>query len=786
MHVWRSRMLVIRRLPALCLHFRSTVACWLHRRAEREGVEAEAKMVLADWLRFVHVEQGDTDDVVAEAQYNEIVMRRRLDGAKTSEIAKLPARAKWGQAVLARRKLKSTSEAGGEGITCLEFQQLLLSPANSAVCPVRSGLAEGELDRPMGEYWVATSHNTYAEADQLAGTSSDAMYRRLLLAGCRCIEIDCWDGENNEPDVTHGRTLCTRVRLALVLKAVGETAFVNSALPVCISLEVHCSLPQQKRIAQLLEEHLGDMLLRASEIPFPPDVSFSPAQLQRRFLIKGKVEPLAHETPSKPVRRRSLASFGGIANPSSDGASEAAAPAAASTEAMRRATKQAEKREEELAAQQAEEDAYEDEEGYELYESRLQSSLRAPPALANSPLAALPRSSPKSSPRRRAAWHGSVAVACARPSGAAAGASSGGASRAVRDRPQEAAFGATLFATRIPSNPRREKPGTLSKLLPRRSLGRSSRGSSREALPTSAPSKPAEELGSAYEHPPSLTQMGSSSRNSRSCFARTEGTTELAKPAKPKGRPVDPSLVPLITLRSSSVEKFLSLATVAWPHPITSIEERKLESFANDATALHGIQAITSRRLCRAFPRGSRADSSNMDPLAAWRTGASMIALNLQTNDLPTQLHHALFALGGGLGYVLKPAEMREAPARWPPPRQHLTRVSVRLVSLHLLPTRMENRPRLHAGAHTACHEHVPHLSSRTPQPTKAGTVSSPSIQLELHPIGGYCCISSELPPPEHAGRKFETGEVFGNGLNPQFDRVAHCLALEPRETILR
>ena len=33
------------------------------------------------------------------------------------------------------------------------------------------------------------------------------------------------------------------------------------------------------------------------------------------------------------------------------------------------------------------------------------------------------------------------------------------------------------------------------------------------------------------------------------------------------------------------------------------------------------------------------------------------MALNLQTNDLPTQLHHALFE--GSQGYVLKPLGMR-------------------------------------------------------------------------------------------------------------------------------
>ncbi|KOO23243.1 phosphoinositide-specific phospholipase c [Chrysochromulina tobinii] len=49
-----------------------------------------------------------------------------------------------------------------------------------------------------------------------------------------------------------------------------------------------------------------------------------------------------------------------------------------------------------------------------------------------------------------------------------------------------------------------------------------------------------------------------------------------------------------------------------------------------------------------------------MDPLLSWRAGVQLVALNLQTVDLPTQLHYALFERGGGFGYVLKPAEMRE------------------------------------------------------------------------------------------------------------------------------
>jgi hypothetical protein len=41
----------------------------------------------------------------------------------------------------------------------------------------------------------------------------------------------------------------------------------------------------------------------------------------------------------------------------------------------------------------------------------------------------------------------------------------------------------------------------------------------------------------------------------------------------------------------------------------------------------------------RSFPMGLRTDSSNMDPMKSWRAGLQMAALNLQTNDVPAQLH---------------------------------------------------------------------------------------------------------------------------------------------------
>ncbi|NXV41641.1 PLCH2 phosphodiesterase, partial [Uria aalge] len=170
------------------------------------------------------------------------------------------------------------------------FTNYMRSPSGDIFNPEHYQVNQ-DMSYPLSHYFITSSHNTYLMGDQLMSQSRVDMYAWVLQSGCRCVEVDCWDGPDGEPIVHHGYTLTSKILFKDVIETINKYAFIKNEYPVILSIENHCSVIQQKKMAQYLTEILGDKLDLSSVHNDDSTKLPSPASLKGKILVKGKKLP---------------------------------------------------------------------------------------------------------------------------------------------------------------------------------------------------------------------------------------------------------------------------------------------------------------------------------------------------------------------------------------------------------------------------------------------------------------------------------------------------------------
>ena len=197
----------------------------------------------------------------------------------------------------------TTHEAFNESLLQMDFAAFshFLSSTHNSILSLQA--PQKPLDRPLNEYFISSSHNTYLLGRQVNGKSSTEPYIRALQKGCRCVEIDCWDGPDGRPIVLHGRTMTSSVLFSDCISAIGKHAFTESPYPLIMSLEVHCNDEQQQVMVDIMIQTLGEWLVR---VPYMTNATAlpSPEDLHHRILIKVKAGGDSTVSAELPMGRR--------------------------------------------------------------------------------------------------------------------------------------------------------------------------------------------------------------------------------------------------------------------------------------------------------------------------------------------------------------------------------------------------------------------------------------------------------------------------------------------------
>jgi phosphatidylinositol phospholipase C delta len=148
----------------------------------RNGKQRQSVSDITFLEKFLHKKQGETNATIEQ-------VRELFARLNTLEIAHVSAQ-------------DEPEDGNCIRIDKNRFEAYLISRENDVFEPNKERLDSRSMNKPLSEYWINTSHNTYLKGDQLTSQSSAEMYMHALYRGCRSVELDIWDGERDIYDQT--------------------------------------------------------------------------------------------------------------------------------------------------------------------------------------------------------------------------------------------------------------------------------------------------------------------------------------------------------------------------------------------------------------------------------------------------------------------------------------------------------------------------------------------------------------------------------------------------------